>query len=273
MFTLLEKILIVFRENLHSILQSNDGLYCLIFIKNCISVLTDDECKLEGKSECINLIWQEIHAIISKLTKTKRKVNVLGLDTSQGGLNESFSSDQRQEEDDNLSNLDASQSSEISLNNSSSEQSLSNLDKIYSTNSDGSKIVVSFSNKRLRNYERRVYQSLGKHLLLDTYFEINKYMLMNITGFDPLVSQQQNYAEIQKKLVVPEIQRNIKECIREVQRVFKSIINGPVDKNEDESDVQEEERLTCTRMFDDLHVIICMNKLLCTEFKEIDPDT
>jgi light-regulated signal transduction histidine kinase (bacteriophytochrome) len=46
-----------------------------------------------------------------------------------------------------------------------------------------------------------------------------------------------------------EMKKDIQECMREVQRVFKSIIKGS----------QEEIQ------FDQLHVIICLNKLIACE--------
>ena len=47
------------------------------------------------------------------------------------------------------------------------------------------------------------------------------------------------------------IKKDIQECMREIQRVFKSIVKGSPEDG--------------LQIFDDLHVIICLNKLLGCE--------
>lgn len=56
--------------------------------------------------------------------------------------------------------------------------------------------------------------------------------------------------------------------MREIWRVFKSIVQGP-SQNEDQVDSDEDIKLQLevTSIFDDLHVIIVMNKLLQIEQK------
>ena len=55
---------------------------------------------------------------------------------------------------------------------------------------------------------------------------------------------------------VSQSKKDIQECMREVQRVFKSIVQGPDSKVDDETQTDGQ------KIFDDLHVIICMNNLL-----------
>lgn len=58
--------------------------------------------------------------------------------------------------------------------------------------------------------------------------------------------------------------------MREVQRVVKSIVQGPCSTVDDQSEADSE------KIFDDLHVIICMNTLLACEHRiptETDDET
>lgn len=54
---ILQKILAVFKDNLNMVIQSKDGLYCLLFINNCIQVLYQEDCQVANKKECLKLIW------------------------------------------------------------------------------------------------------------------------------------------------------------------------------------------------------------------------
>lgn len=112
-----------------------------------------------------------------------------------------------------------------------------------------------------------MYQSLCKHLILESYFDINKLMIERMTG---LASPDATKDSVTHHLNDPQTQKDLNEVVREVQRVFKSIVNGPSNKNEDDSDIQEDDQLTQSRMFDDLHAIICINRLLQTEFKYLE---
>lgn len=87
-----------------------------------------------------------------------------------------------------------------------------------------------------------------------------------------IASPEASKDSVVQQLKDHQIQKNLNEVVREVQRVFKSIVNGPTNKNEDDSDIQEDDQLTQSRMFDDLHAIICINRLLQTEFKYVEGD-
>lgn len=54
----------------------------------------------------------------------------------------------------------------MSMGKSSSEQSSSQIQEKIQTFSEGSKVVVSYAQKT-KSYDRRVYQSLCKHLILE----------------------------------------------------------------------------------------------------------
>lgn len=77
LLSILKKILAVFKDSLHGIVQTRDGLYCLLFISNCVRVLQSEDCKVAKRDECLDLIWQELHSIMAKLSNTKRKVHML----------------------------------------------------------------------------------------------------------------------------------------------------------------------------------------------------
>ena len=68
--------------------------------------------------------------------------------------------------------------------------------------------------------------------------------------------------------------KDVQECMREVQRIFKSIVKesgNVIDNSSDHSPAklgdQEQEHI---KILDDLHVIICMNKLLQCEVSSPD---
>ena len=58
--------------------------------------------------------------------------------------------------------------------------------------------------------------------------------------------------------------KDIQECMREIWRVFKSIVQGPP-QSQDQVDSDEDIKIQLdgyNSIFDDLHVIIVINKLL-----------
>jgi len=68
---LLQKILAQFKSSLTHLTKSQDGLYCILFIKNAITTLIERQKKGEitqEEQQTLDLIWQEMHAITSKLT-------------------------------------------------------------------------------------------------------------------------------------------------------------------------------------------------------------
>jgi hypothetical protein len=144
--SLLCKILSVLKENLSTIILQKDGLYCMLFIRNALKYLIE-----ENKDEsALDMVWQEMHIITSKLTQTSRKVTYLRksnskttvLEGSSLKLNESFNSSF---DDDNLSQLDSSRSDDLTGGGGSSSggSAVAPLSQI----SDGSKVVISYGSK------------------------------------------------------------------------------------------------------------------------------
>ena len=99
------------------------------------------------------------------------------------------------------------------------------------------------SHKKVGSQDR-VFTALCSHLILQIFFEVNRHQVMSI-GFD------QGKDSSAKK--------DVEECMREIWRIFKSIVQSPTTENE-EGDEQRQ-------IFDDLHVIMCMNKLLSCEHR------
>jgi hypothetical protein len=56
----------------------------MLFVNKCLQNLKEQN----DNDKSINIIWQQMHIIISKLTQTQRKVHVLGASSEK--LNESF---------------------------------------------------------------------------------------------------------------------------------------------------------------------------------------
>ena len=228
---LLVKILQVYKENLSQIIGTQDGLYCMLFLRNCLRFLTQlNNQKDQNIIQALDLIWQEMHIIASSLTKTCRKVSMLGKSRSQSSsFIEDDSSSFKDDTDLNLSNLDILESPlQISSTNSESQQRQS---------------FVSFSNQGRGRNEKRVYQSFCRHLILDIYFEINKHQLSQIASSQKGDPQESNQTQ------------DVQECMREVQRVFKSIFQSSLESSSD-NECHE------SKIFDDLHVIIGANNLL-----------
>jgi hypothetical protein len=158
--SLLGKILAVLKDNLATMIQQRDGLYCMLFIRNAIKYLQESKDQ-EG---VLDMVWQELHLITSKLTSTQRKVTYLRRSSSQRAsetspsregaddLNASFDSE-------NLSQLDSARSEEAasSSGGTSTQTPLSH-------SSEGSKVVISYGSKS--KTEKRVYASLCRHLIL-----------------------------------------------------------------------------------------------------------
>lgn len=55
MMPLIQKIITVIRENLFRIIETKDGLYCMLFIQNCIQVLMTNE--VEDSQAILDHIW------------------------------------------------------------------------------------------------------------------------------------------------------------------------------------------------------------------------
>jgi len=66
--------------------------------------------------------------------------------------------------------------------------------------------------------------------------------------------------------VIEENKTKINSTGREVQKVFKYIVNGPKNKKE-EAEEQDDIMTDNNKVFDDIHVIIWINKLLQSEKK------
>lgn len=204
----------------------------------------------ESKDEqTLDMVWQEMHLITSKLTQTQRKVTYLRKSNSSQKLTESSTklseSMNSSFDDDNLSQLDSSRSEDISGGGGSS--SGGSAVTPLSQTSDGSKVVISYGSKS--KSEQRVYASLCRHLILQVFFEINKYQIESMVPPSDSSEASTDTTNIKK---------DIQECMREIQRVFKSIIKGSPEDGH--------------KIFDDLHVIICLNKLLSSEQTLIQED-
>lgn len=64
---ILKLVLGVCKENLNQLLETEEGLYCVLFINNCMRMLMLEE-DAKQTEEALNLIWQDMHVVMSKLT-------------------------------------------------------------------------------------------------------------------------------------------------------------------------------------------------------------
>jgi len=55
-----------------------------------------------------------------------------------------------------------------------------------------------------------------KHLIMEVYFSINIIQIKSMSGISGDASEQMN----------DENKKDISECVREIQRVFKSVVQG-----------------------------------------------
>lgn len=67
--SLIPKILHVLKDNLQTIVGTQDGLYCLLFARNALTYLIENS-KEEINQTSLDLLWQDMHIITSKLTQT-----------------------------------------------------------------------------------------------------------------------------------------------------------------------------------------------------------
>ena len=200
--SLLAKILSVLKDNLTTITLQRDGLYCMLFIRNAIKFL------VEAKDEAtLDMVWQEMHLITSKLTQTQRKVTYLRKSSSKTNLNDSQSKldesmNSSFDDSDNLSCLDSSRSED--LGSSSGGSGVTPL----SQSSDGSKVVISYGSKS--KSEQRVYSSLCRHLILQVFFEINNHQI------ESMVPPTSDISEGDASNDTTAIKKDIQECMREI---------------------------------------------------------
>jgi len=255
----------------------------------------------------LDTIWQEMHLIMSKLTSTKRKVVYLKRSASRqsvGGFedgSEKVGSPLQHQDFDDLTSLDSSfrSSDEQSLGGSSSARS-SEVDRnVEKSNSqEAAKKAPDFQNTCTNAAQKRVYQALCKHLILEIFFDINAFQIELISGISnykvldlqqqiqsqkssasdlagsDLVKSQGNStaistSETQAASNTEGSTKDIQECMREIWRVFKSIVQGP-SQTSDQADSDEDIKIQLdgvSSIFDDLHVIIVINKLLQIEQK------
>ena len=135
---------------------------------------------------------------------------------SQDRLNESFSSDKVAEED-SLSQFDVNNKSENSLEVSS--LSSSNPSTLADSKAASQNTETKIAPPKSTRNERKVYKTLCKHLILEIYFKINTFQIRQISGLN-----QDKISNLEEDGVKTSIQ----ETVREVQRVFKSIVRGPI---------------------------------------------
>mmetsp|Transcript_10037 Transcript_10037/g.15278 ORF Transcript_10037/g.15278 Transcript_10037/m.15278 type:complete len:265 (+) Transcript_10037:3611-4405(+) len=88
------------------------------------------------------------------------------------------------------------------------------------------------------------------HLLLEIFFTVNAFQLeqMSICKVNELSKSYENVNDISNS-------EEIQDCIRELKRVFKSIVQGPEEGGEPEEGPSNQ-------VFDDIHVLSCMNQFL-----------
>lgn len=135
-----------------------------------------------------------------------------------------------------------------------------------STQSSADEPVVIVRKAAGSRTERRVCETLCKHLILEIFFEVNKKQLAVIT--------EEDGREQAKK--------DIQECMREVWRIFKSIVQGPSDElgtspqSQFESFLDEDMKLPdngeheVPQVFDSMHLLILMNNLIEPLHQHVD---
>ena len=94
-------------------------------------------------------------------------------------MDESFSSEfSNSMDDENLSQLDSSRSEDFSADfTGGSSSGTPSTDNPVSHVSDGSKGFVNIKSRKRNKSEDRVYTSLCRHLILEIFFEVNKYQI------------------------------------------------------------------------------------------------
>ena len=71
---LLEKIMHVIKENLLDVIRSRDGIYSLLFVKNCFNYLIENsETENERRMETLKLMQREFNAIMTELAGKEKK--------------------------------------------------------------------------------------------------------------------------------------------------------------------------------------------------------
>lgn len=104
-----------------------------------------------------------------------------------------------------------------------------------------------------------------RHLILDVFFDVNKHQIeqMGATSKSPQSSSSKTNMP---SLDTLQSKKDVQECMREVQRIFKSIVKesgNVIETSSDQSPTAPSESDSSNqKIMDDLHVIICMNKLL-----------
>jgi hypothetical protein len=152
---LLSQLLTGLRETLFQQIKTRDGLYTLLLIKHFLTASDDQEHAAD-----LELIWQEMHLIMSKLTQTKRKVGLL---RRASGMDQSFNSSTNSNLTDDEA-LDSSRSIETAPTSQGDVTNSPAVIDQYNT-----KVKVSGSRT-----ERLVFENLNKHFVLDLFFEVNR---------------------------------------------------------------------------------------------------
>ena len=138
----------------------------------------------------LDTIWQEMHLIMSKLTSTKRKVAYLKRSASRQSTegfedgNEKEGSPLQHHDFDDLNSLDSSfrSSDEQSLGSSSARSSEVDRNIEKSNSQEALKKAPDFQNTCTNAAQKRVYQALCKHLILEIFFDINAFQIELISG-------------------------------------------------------------------------------------------
>lgn len=91
---------------------------------------------------------------------------------------------------------------------------------------------------------------------MEVYFMINILQIKQMSGISEEISED----------TTQDNKKDICECVREIQRVFKSVVQGSEEEDAERDETVDENH----KIFDDMFVIIWMNKLLMCEKKLFD---
>ena len=195
---LVEKLMHVIKENLLDVIRSRDGMYSLLFVKNCFNYLIQNAD--DRRMETVKLMQSEFYAIMTELGgKEKKEEKVVeegnsNMDTAMNSddLNVSMISD----------DSDISMDKSIVQDNSSNDNSSLGISQTKSTSnhSDPSKPTNLFHQRAIDKNEMRVYLSMSKHIIIELYFSINTFLVKEMSGINTEIEEttiEENKPEIE----------------------------------------------------------------------------
>mmetsp|Transcript_4343 Transcript_4343/g.7325 ORF Transcript_4343/g.7325 Transcript_4343/m.7325 type:complete len:155 (+) Transcript_4343:658-1122(+) len=115
--------------------------------------------------------------------------------------------------------------------------------------------------------------TFSSHILIEIFFNVNKFQLESMRSQQAKASSLDLSAKDkgQQLLRIAEFRKNasIQECVKEIQRIFKSIVHfgsaatgGAEGSDEDLAASGGDSQRAQSRKFDDMHVLQCMNQML-----------